>query len=85
MDLARELKTLCGMSVTVILIILNALGTIPKDMEKNPEGIGNRRKNQNHPNCSIVEIGYNTEKSPGNLRRFAVTQTPVKDPQLTLV
>ena len=27
---------------------------------------------------SIIEIGLNTEKSPGDLRRLAVTQTPVK-------
>ena len=31
-----------------------------------------------HPNYSIIENGQNTEKSPGELRRFAVTQTPVK-------
>ena len=30
-------------------------------------------------------IGKNTEKSPGDLRRLAVTQTPVKDHQLRLV
>ena len=34
------------------------------------------------PNYSIVEIGQNTEKSPGNLRRLAVSHTPVKDSQL---
>ena len=27
----------------------------------------------------IIEIDQNTEKSPGDLRRLAVTQTPVKD------
>ena len=31
-----------------------------------------------HPNYSI-EYGQNTEKSPGDLRRLAVTQTPVKN------
>ena len=35
--------------------------------------------NQDHLDCCIVEIGQNTEKSPGNLRRLAVTQTNVKD------
>ena len=29
-----------------------------------------------HPNCSITKIGQNTEKSPGDLRRFTVIQTP---------
>ena len=31
-----------------------------------------------HPNNSIIENGQNTKKSPGDLRRLAVTQTPVK-------
>ena len=36
-------------------------------------------------NYSIVEIGQNTEKSPGDLRRLTVSQTPVKDHQRTLM
>ena len=32
-----------------------------------------------HPNNSIIEDGQNTEKSPSDLRRLAVTQTPVKN------
>ena len=39
----------------------------------------------NHPNYNIIENGQNTEKSPGDLRRLAVTQTSVKDHQLTLM
>ena len=39
----------------------------------------------NHPNNNIIENGQNIEKSPGDLRRLAVTQTPAKDPQLTLM
>ena len=31
----------------------------------------------------MVEIGQNTEKSPGELRRLAVLEIRVKDPQLT--
>ena len=38
-----------------------------------------------HPNDSIIENGPNTEKGPGDLRRLAVAQTPVKDDQLTLM
>ena len=34
---------------------------------------------------TIKTIGQNTEKSPGDLRRVAVTQTPVKDHQLKLM
>ena len=55
-----------------------------------PQKLGKGRlrikyRNRDHPNTSIVEIGQNTKKSPGDLRRLAVTQTPVKDHQLTLV
>ena len=38
-----------------------------------------------HRNYCFIEIGQNTEKIPGDLRRFAVTQTPEKDHLLTLV
>ena len=38
-----------------------------------------------HPNDSTVKIDQNSEKSLGDLRKLAVTQTPVKDHQLTLV
>ena len=41
-------------------------------------GLGSRRTSGDHSNYSIVENGQNTEKSPGDLRRLAVTQTPVK-------
>ena len=48
-------------------------------------GIGNKRTSADHPNISIIETVQNTEKSPGDLRRLAVTQTPLKDYQLTLM
>ena len=38
-----------------------------------------------HPNYRIIGNGQNTEKSPGDLRRLAVTQTPVKDHQQKLM
>ena len=39
----------------------------------------NRIKCQDSSNLSIVMICQNTEKSPEELRRLAVTQTPVRD------
>ena len=42
------------------------------------------RMNRDYPDYSIVEIGQNTEKSSGDLRKLAVTQTLVKDYQLTV-
>ena len=47
--------------------------------------LGNKRTSGDHPNYSIIEVGHNTKKSPGDLRRFAVTQIPVRNHQLTLV
>ena len=47
--------------------------------------IRNQRISGNHPDQSITKIGQNTEKGPGDLRRFAVTQTPMLDTQLMLV
>ena len=40
--------------------------------------------NGNHPD-DIITIGQNNEKSPENLRKLAVTPTPVKDHQVALV
>ena len=57
----------------------------PQRLGKKNEGIEDLRKNVVHPDQSIVKIGLNTERSPRNLRRLAVTQTPVKDHQLTLM
>ena len=48
-------------------------------------GLGNKRTSEDQPNYSIVEIGQNTEKSPGDLRRLAVTQAPVENHKLTLM
>ena len=73
------------MKSIVIPIVIGALGTVQRMIGKGAENIGNWKTNRDNPNYNIVEIYQNTEKSPGNLRRFAVSQTPVKDHQLTLV
>ena len=52
---------------------------------KGTEGFGSWRTNGDHPNYSSIENVQNTEKSPGDLRRLYVTQTPVKDHQLMLM
>ena len=48
-------------------------------------GFGNKKTNGDHLNKCIIEIGQNSEKSPIDLRKLAVTQTPVKDNQLILM
>ena len=42
-------------------------------------GLGGRRTSGDHLNYSIIENDQNTDKSAGDLRRLAVTQTPVKN------
>ena len=61
------------MEETIIPIVSGTFGTVTKGLLKGLE---------DQPNDSIIE---NTEKSPGDVRRLAVTQTPVKDHQLTLM
>ena len=70
LNLARELKKLWNMKVTVILIVIDALGTVTKRLIL---GLGNKRTSRDHPNYNINKIGQHTEKSPGDLRRLAVT------------
>ena len=48
-------------------------------------GLWNKRTSRDYPNYYIIEIGQNTEKTPRDLRRLPVTQTPVKDHKLTLI
>ena len=49
------------------------------------EDLGIRGWVGDHPNYSIIEIGQNSKKSPGDLRRLAVTQIPVENHQLMVV
>ena len=44
---------------------------------------GNWRTIRDHPNYCIIEVGQNTEKSPGNQRRLVAA--PQKEPQLMMV
>ena len=56
----------------------------PQRLGKGTGCLGNQSRNRDLSNYGIIEIGQNTEKSPGNLKRLAVTQTPVTDHQLVL-
>ena len=47
--------------------------------------LGNKRTSGDHPDYNIIKAGQNTEKSSGNLRKLAVTQTPVENHQPWLV
>ena len=65
-----------------VSVVIGALGTILKGFVK---GIRNQKTSGRHPDYSIIKIGQNIEKSLGDLKIFAVTETPVKDHQLKLV
>ena len=45
---------------------------------------GNWRTNRDYTYHSIVKIGQNPEKSHEDMRRLVITQTPVKDSQLSI-
>ena len=49
--------------MTVIRIVIGALVT-------RPETLRNNRTSGDYPNYSIVKVGQNTAKSPGDLRRL---------------
>ena len=66
------------MKVKIIPIVIGAFGTVIKGLLKGLE-VGEGRTSGDHPNYYIIENGQNTEKSPGDLRRLAVSQTSVKN------
>ena len=72
------------MIVTVILIVSSVLGTYTKGLVQGLEDLEIRGMSVEHSNYSIIEIVQNTEKSAGDLRRLAVTQTSLRNDQLTL-
>ena len=69
------------MKVTIIPILIGALGTVTEGAG----GLEKKRTSGDHQNVYIIENGQNTEKSPGDLRRLTVIKTPVKNYQLTLM
>ena len=69
----------------IISIVIGALGTINKRFGTGTGGLGNKWTSGEIQNYSIIEIGQNTEKSPGDFRRLAVTQNPVRNHELTLM
>ena len=72
------------MKVTIIPIVIGGLGTVTGRLIKGLNDLEIRRTSRDYRKFRITEIGQNT-KCLGDLRRFAVTQTPVKDHQLTLM
>ena len=76
LDLARELKNYWTWRWQLYQLGSVLYQTVTKGLQKGQEDIevGN-----------IIENGQNAEKSPGDLKRLAVTQILVKDHQLMLM
>ena len=85
LNLARELKKLWNMKVMFLPTVIGAFDAVTKGLLKRLEDLENKRMNGDHLNYYVIEISQNTEKSLGDLRRLAVTWTPVKDYQLTMM
>ena len=47
-------------------IVTSAFEKIPKGLIREDGINGNRKTSRDYPNYSIIEIGQNTEKSPGD-------------------
>ena len=69
LDLARELKKLRNVKVSVVPNIVGALGTVTNGLIKGWRTL-NKRSSGDIPNYNIIEIGQNIEKGPGDLRRL---------------
>ena len=82
--LLKNWKKLWNVKVTVIPIVIGALGTIPR-VSKETRGVENKRTSGDHPNYSIIKIGQNNKESPWDLRILAISLTPVRNHRLRLV
>ena len=72
LDLARERKNIY-MKVKVITFVVGTLWTFPKNLrERDWRNCKSGGAGQNHPDYRTAEIGKNTGKSQGNLRKIGV-------------
>ena len=53
-DLARELKTLCNMKMTVIQITVGALGTVPKVLVRGLKRLGIEGRTKTIQNIALL-------------------------------
>ena len=86
LDLAEDLKNMWIMRLIVTPTLIGVLDLVQSlNVWKGDWKSRKSQDDRDHPDNSIVKIGLNTEKSPGDLRRLAVTWTPFKDQQLALM
>ena len=70
--------------MTVIPTVISAFGSHQRT-GTGRGGFGDKKTCGDDPNHSIYEISQNSKKSPGDLWKFVITQTPVENHQLTMV
>ena len=83
--LLRIGKKMCNMKMTIILIVIGALGTVNKWLLKELEGLEIKGRVEENPNHYIILNGQNTEKSHWDLMILAIIQTSEKDHQRELM
>ena len=84
LDIARELKKLWNMKLTFIPIVIGSLGTVNKELIKGLENLEIRGRMETMQITALL-ISAKIWRRVLVMRRLAVTQTPVKDHQLTLM
>ena len=82
LDLAREIKTQLNMRVELIQIVVSTLKMVMQTLKRR---MWNLWANRKHLDYIFVVISYYTEKSPGDMTRFAVSQAQMEIHQLILV
>ena len=65
--------------------MISAFGTVTKGLLKGLGDLEVGGRVETIQTTAFIENGQNTEKCPGHLRRLAVTQSPVKDHQMSLM
>ena len=70
--------------MTFILIVIGALGTVTKLLVQGLKGLEIRVRVETIQTTALLRSAR-ILRSPGDLKSLAVTQTPVKDHQLTLL
>ena len=73
------------MKMMIGLTVTSVHGIISKGLVKVLEELEIRGFLETIHKYSIIKISQNTEMNPGDLKRLAVSQTPLDDNQLTLV
>ena len=73
------------MKVTIVPIVIGAFSTVTEGLLNGLEDLKVGGRVETIQTTELLKTAQNTEKSSGDLRRLVVSQTPVKNHQLTLM